>query len=80
LKKIGGKKSWKTFANLQNVTEKSFIKLQVLPVVKINTRISDTPCISRFSDILSNRLDLETVFRRFFDGKENEENCKTKVK
>jgi hypothetical protein len=30
---------------LQNVIEKSFINLGVLPLVKINTRISDTPCI-----------------------------------
>jgi hypothetical protein len=29
----------------QNVMEKSFINWRVLPLVKINTRISDTPCI-----------------------------------
>jgi hypothetical protein len=28
---------------LQNVIEKSFINWRVLPLVKINTRISDTP-------------------------------------
>jgi hypothetical protein len=30
---------------LQNVTEKSFINWRVLPLIKINTRILDTPCI-----------------------------------
>jgi hypothetical protein len=29
----------------KNVIEKSFINWRVLPLVKINTRISDTPCI-----------------------------------
>jgi hypothetical protein len=31
---------------LQNVIEKSFINWRVLSLVKINTRISETPCIS----------------------------------
>jgi hypothetical protein len=31
----------------KNVIEKSFINWRVLPLVKINTRISDTPCIFR---------------------------------
>jgi hypothetical protein len=30
---------------LENVIEKSFINWRVLPLVKINTCISDTPCI-----------------------------------
>jgi RAB protein geranylgeranyltransferase component A len=30
----------------KNVIEKSFINWRVLPLVKINTRISDTPCIT----------------------------------
>jgi hypothetical protein len=30
---------------LQNVIEKSFINWRVLSLVKINTRISETPCI-----------------------------------
>jgi hypothetical protein len=35
----------------KNVIEKSFINRRVLSVVKINTRISDTPCIIyRFVD------------------------------
>jgi hypothetical protein len=32
---------------LQNVIEKSFINWRVLSLVKINTRISETPCIHR---------------------------------
>jgi hypothetical protein len=34
----------------KNVTEKSFMNWRVLPLVKINTRISDTPCIIVFTD------------------------------
>jgi hypothetical protein len=30
---------------LENVIEKSFINWRVLPLVKINTCISDSPCI-----------------------------------
>jgi hypothetical protein len=30
---------------LENVIEKSFINWRVLPLVQINTCISDTPCI-----------------------------------
>jgi hypothetical protein len=30
---------------LQNVIAKSFISWRVLPLVKVNTRVSDTPCI-----------------------------------
>jgi hypothetical protein len=36
---------------LQNVIEKTFIKWRVLPLVKINTPLSDTPCI--FSNLVS---------------------------
>jgi hypothetical protein len=42
---LGGKKSWKTFVNFENIIEKSFINWRVLPLVKISTHISDTPCI-----------------------------------
>jgi hypothetical protein len=46
LVKLGGpKKTWKMYAILQNVIEKSFMNWRVLPLVKIDTRISDTPCI-----------------------------------
>jgi hypothetical protein len=45
LVKIGGKKILEDLRILQNVIEKSFINLGVLPLVKINIRISDTPCI-----------------------------------
>jgi hypothetical protein len=37
---------WKLLRILQNVVEKSFINWRVLPLVKINTHISDTPCTS----------------------------------
>jgi hypothetical protein len=30
----------------KNVIKKSFINWRILPLVKINTRISDTPCIN----------------------------------
>jgi hypothetical protein len=36
---------WKLLEILQNVIEKSVINWRVLPLVKINTHISDTPCI-----------------------------------
>jgi hypothetical protein len=45
LVKIGWQISWKTFANFENVIEKSFVNWRVHPLVKINTRISNTPCI-----------------------------------
>jgi hypothetical protein len=38
----------------KNVTEKSFINWRVFPLVKINTRISDTPCIEQ--DLLIFRI------------------------
>jgi hypothetical protein len=37
---------------LQNVIEKSFINRRVLSLVKINTRISETPCIYSYSCVL----------------------------
>jgi hypothetical protein len=46
LVKIGGQKILeKLLRILKNVIEESFINWRVLPRVKINTRISDTPCI-----------------------------------
>jgi hypothetical protein len=38
----------------KSVTEKSFMNWRVLPLVKINTRISDTPCIIVFTDFVHN--------------------------
>jgi hypothetical protein len=35
LVKIGWQKSWKTFANFENVIEKSFVTWRVHPLVKI---------------------------------------------
>jgi hypothetical protein len=43
--KIGGAKILENLRILQNAIEKNFISWRVLPLVKINTRISDTPCI-----------------------------------
>jgi hypothetical protein len=45
LVKTGGAKNLGSFADFPNVKEKSFINRRILPLVKINTRISDTPCI-----------------------------------
>jgi hypothetical protein len=45
LVKIGGQKILENLRILQNVIEKSFINWQDLSLVKINTRISETPCI-----------------------------------
>jgi hypothetical protein len=42
--KIGGPKILENLRILQNAIEKNFISWRVLPLVKINTRISDTPC------------------------------------
>jgi hypothetical protein len=44
-KNWGAKNLGKLLRILQNVIEKSFINWRVLPLVKINTRISSTPCI-----------------------------------
>jgi hypothetical protein len=49
--KLWGKKSWNTLRILQNVIEKSLINWRVLSLVKINTRISETPCIHDVSVI-----------------------------
>jgi hypothetical protein len=43
LVKIGGQKIF--FATFENIIEKTFINWQALPLIKINTRISDTACI-----------------------------------
>jgi hypothetical protein len=41
----GQKKLGMLLRHLQNVIEKRFINWRVFSLVKINTRISDTPCI-----------------------------------
>jgi hypothetical protein len=46
-----GTKCWRKLLRiLPKVIEKSFINWRVLPQVKINTRISDTPCIYQVTD------------------------------
>jgi hypothetical protein len=42
---MGAKNLGKLLRILQNVIKKSFINWRVLPLVKINTRISGTPCM-----------------------------------
>jgi hypothetical protein len=44
----------------KNVIEKSSMIWRVLPLVKINTRISETPCIHR--DLYGNKLQLTIQF------------------
>jgi hypothetical protein len=47
-KNWGAKNLGKLLRILKNVIEKSLINWRVLSLVKINTRISDTPCILEF--------------------------------
>jgi hypothetical protein len=51
---------------LQNVIEQSFINERVPPLVKINTRISDTPCISNNKLVQSSSDKSGTIL--FFEG------------
>jgi hypothetical protein len=47
VKNWGAKNIGELLRFLQNVIEESFINWRVLPLVKINIRISDTPCINK---------------------------------
>jgi hypothetical protein len=58
-KNWGVKNLGKFLQILQNVIEKSFINWRVLPLVKINTRISDTPCIF-FLILRNNKRTIDT--------------------
>jgi hypothetical protein len=55
----GGKNLGKLLRILQNAIEKSFISWRDLPLVKINTRISDTPCICIMVGLIKYYLLLE---------------------
>jgi hypothetical protein len=51
----------------KNVIEKSSMIWRVLPLVKINTRISETPCVCIFSYIPLSRLYVQDDFESCAD-------------
>jgi hypothetical protein len=60
-KNLAAKNLGKVLRILQNIIEKSFISWQVLPLAKIFTPISDTPCIFFAQSILRISIDTATT-------------------